>query len=164
MLQVTQRALGGWGAVPHRESLAQEILDECELLRRISQGQAAALLLMQVGHLRSIDELEQAVVRSSQWIKTFAAQLFEKREHNSLAQLLSSLVPGLGEIQRGLFTLVLQARVGRVDALEVRRIHDRLQSVNRATEALLDGTSVEMASLGSGCACEVERLTEVRGS
>ena len=146
-----------------REAHASQLLTQCELLRTILQSQSAILLLLKVATLRSIDEVEFALLRCDQWVADLAEQLHEASADNALARSLAQLVPALSETQRGLFALIARTRGAAGSVAEFQLAYHRLHLLTERAENLLNETSAELVSLNSGCACEIDSLSTNRG-
>ena len=151
-------SLGVKGVIARRQWEAAQILEQCELLRTILQSQSATLLLLRSGSPRNHDELEFALVRCAGWIAELTEQLHRVARHNLLAEELCALAPKLEQLQSELLGLLAHNRTGT--PADLRQSYQGLLRLHTEAEFLLHETAAELASINSGCACEIETLTK----
>ena len=149
---------GKLAATARRQWDAAQILQQCELFRTILQSQSATLLLLGSGSARNPDELEFALLRCESWIADLTEQLHQVAGHNVLALQLATLTPRLSQLQSELLGLLARNRTGK--PADLRPSYQRLLRLHAEAEFLLHETAAELASINSGCACEIESLTK----
>ena len=144
-----------------KEAFVQELLEETETVRRILQAQTAALLLLQTSYSADLDQVLQTLTAVDGWIAEITEGAETSSSGNSLAAQLVGLIPAFKQTQRDLLRMISTRRTGSSSAAEGKVLFERLKALNARAETLLEGTSVEIRSLKSGCGCANDRFAKM---
>lgn len=144
-----------------RESSIQELYGEAESLRRILQAHTAAELLLQTGNGANTEPVLDVLGAVVGWIRDVELALRSAQEFNPVARDLLPVVGMTRRIQTALVAAARRAPWCSVDA-ERRAIHAGLVEAVTSADAVLRGSSAEIRSFSAGCACESDRLAEMR--
>lgn len=151
------------GAIsPRRELSVQGLYEEAESLRRILQAQTAVELLLQTGNGKNVESLLETLDLVGAWIRDLDQALRDATESNALARELLPVVDMARQVQAALIVATVRRRPS-ADG-EIRALHGRLVDAVALTDGILRGTSAEIRSFSAGCACESDRLAEMRRS
>lgn len=153
-----------WSESSDRALAVQELYEEAESLRRILQAQTAVLLLLRTGSGRNTEPLLQTLLQVSRWISALDASVRDQAHQNPCAaQLLSvlSLVKANHAVLRSVASPSLKSTHFH-EPLSVA--HAGLAVINKQVDRIFAGTIAELRSFTSGCACEAERLNEMRNT
>lgn len=142
-----------------KEAFARELLEETETVRRILQAQTAALLLIQTSSSADLDHVLQTLTAVDSWIAEITEGVGTSSPDNPVAAELVGLIPLFMQTQGDLLMMILARRSRSSSAADGRGVFERLRTLNALAEILLDGTSAEVRSLKSGCACENDRFS-----
>jgi hypothetical protein len=145
-----------------RELTVQEFLEEAETLRRILQAQTATLLLLTIGSGGNTESLLNNLENVGKWVAELDASLRERAHTNSTAARLLNLTAQVRASQVELVAIASPLMNQKDFQNSILGGQRRLVTINARMEAMFDGTSAEMRSFASGCACESDRLAGMR--
>jgi hypothetical protein len=147
---------------PDRALAVQELYEEAESLRRILQAQTAVVLLLGTGSGRNAEPLLQTILQVGGWISTLDASLRNQARTNTCAAQLVTVLALVKASHADLQSIASPSLKSKDFRESIRNAHNGLAIINKQVDAIFAGTLVEMRSFKSGCACETDRLAEMR--
>jgi hypothetical protein len=153
-----------WSESPDRALAVQELYEEAENLRRILQAQTAVLLLLGTGSGRNTEPLLQTLLQVSGWISALDASVRNQARLNPCAARLVSVLSLVKASQAVLRSVASPSLKNTNFHKSLSIAHAGLAVINKQVDTIFAGTLAELRSFKSGCACETERLNEMRNT